>query len=48
MEGEFEAAVVELPLKARLYLLLWLWRWRLRPGRVWWVLSPLGEWRILP
>jgi hypothetical protein len=43
----FELEVRRMPLARRRELLTWLRRWQRRPERVFWELTPTGEWRRL-
>lgn len=44
---EFEVEVRAASVEARAGYLRWLRRWRVRPGRVFWVVDGVGEWRRL-
>ena len=46
-EAAFAREVRSLPAGARRDLLAWLRRWRRRPERVFWEVTPTGEWRRL-
>jgi hypothetical protein len=47
LEMAFELEVRRMPLARRRELLTWMRRWQRRPERVFWELTPTGEWRRL-